>query len=338
MLARGIKASSWITVAGVVVLLIGLGWDAVLHRLDPELAEKEGVFTLSNPGHVLFGAGIAIVTLGVALFLLGRLSADPALPRFQRFARTLPIAALAVLFGLSFSLAMTSDGGLASGHQHEHTTAADHEHNDIAAHDHAASDDHDLADEEAAQPTEEEQQAVDTLVAETKAETVRFADFAVAEAEGYVQVTPYNRGSWGAAHFHNQTYATDGVLLDPAKPEDLIYLKLQDGQMVLLGVMYLAPAGEGPEVGGPLTDWHTHDNLCIAPGAKIRPRIDGQCIGGGVPVTQEMMHVWTFDHPRGPLAHDLGPDGLRAALAQFAAPPDQSSLGDDTATTATPTL
>jgi hypothetical protein len=29
------------------------------------------------------------------------------------------------------------------------------------------------------------------------------------------------------------------------------------------------------------------------------------------------MHVWTFDHPRGPLAEELGRDGLIAAYREF---------------------
>jgi hypothetical protein len=139
----------------------------------------------------------------------------------------------------------------------------------------------------------------------------------MAQKEGYVQITPYNRRGWGAAHFHNAAYAADGVLLDPNRPEDLIYLKMPDGTMEFLGVMFLAPPGKGPDTGGPLTMWHSHDNLCLAPGANLTRRVNGQCIGGGVPITQEMMHVWVFNHPDGPFAHVLGRDGLLAALEQF---------------------
>src|SRR5438093_10744158 len=51
--------------AGVVALLGGLALDAYLHAEDPTLVHREGIFTLSNPGHVLLGIGITMVVVGV---------------------------------------------------------------------------------------------------------------------------------------------------------------------------------------------------------------------------------------------------------------------------------
>ena len=50
---------------GVVLLLTGLAWDAVVHANDPSLAGREGIFTLSNPGHVFLGVGIGLVLVSL---------------------------------------------------------------------------------------------------------------------------------------------------------------------------------------------------------------------------------------------------------------------------------
>src|SRR5260370_22989029 len=50
---------------GVVALLSGLAVDSYLHAQDPNLAHREGLFALSNPGHVLLGIGIGLVVVGV---------------------------------------------------------------------------------------------------------------------------------------------------------------------------------------------------------------------------------------------------------------------------------
>ena len=51
--------------AGIAAIAGGLLVDARLHAADHTLAAREGVFTLSNPGHLLLAIGIAVVTLAV---------------------------------------------------------------------------------------------------------------------------------------------------------------------------------------------------------------------------------------------------------------------------------
>ena len=50
---------------GVVLLLTGLAWDAVVHANDASLAAREGIFTLRNPGHVFLGLGIGMVLMSL---------------------------------------------------------------------------------------------------------------------------------------------------------------------------------------------------------------------------------------------------------------------------------
>lgn len=66
-----LRFAPWLTFTGTVATLLGLAWDARLHRLDPTLAAREGVFTLSNPGHLLFAFGLAIVVTGTIVLILG---------------------------------------------------------------------------------------------------------------------------------------------------------------------------------------------------------------------------------------------------------------------------
>ncbi len=114
------------------------------------------------------------------------------------------------------------------------------------------------------EPTPEERAAADDLVTKTKAAAARFAEVRAAQADGYVQITPFSFYGVRAAHFGNPAYQEDGRVLDVERPENLVYLRHDDGRLELIGVMYLAPIGQGPAVGGPLTEWHIHDDLCAS--------------------------------------------------------------------------
>jgi len=168
--------------------------------------------------------------------------------------------------------------------------------------------------------TPEQRAAAATLLEEVRAGIARFHEVTVAEAEGYRRSTPFRFGGWGPAHYANSAYGREGQYLDPARPRALVYIKMADGKTVLLGSMFVAPKGQGPRPAGPLTDWHVHDNLCLtSTGAVALATGPRQCPTGAffVGAAIEMMHVWLFDHPDGPFAHELTPAALRAA-AQYA--------------------
>lgn len=156
-----------------------------------------------------------------------------------------------------------------------------------------------------------DQVTVDDLVGDTEAGVARFEDLEVARAEGYEplggeQARDERTGAPRPLHFVNRRYFEDGDTLAPERPESLIYIE-GGGGMDLIGAMYVAPRGEGPVDGG--IQWHTHDDLCIglneAGTAAISPKTGG-CPEDSLPVGDlEMLHVWLFDHPGGPLAHGL---------------------------------
>src|SRR5687767_6596471 len=108
---------------GVVLLLSGLAWDAILHAKDPTLAGREGIFTLSNPGHVLLGSGIGLVLVsligGCDTLIVASRTGWWSTPRVRQAFLALS-AAVVVTAG-----AVTS---WSAGAGHEHPAAAGHGH------------------------------------------------------------------------------------------------------------------------------------------------------------------------------------------------------------------
>ncbi|MDR7576080.1 MAG: hypothetical protein QN195_08050, partial [Armatimonadota bacterium] len=103
---------------GNLTLLLGLRLDARLHALDPGLAAREEVFTMSNPGHALAGVGIALVVGATALLLLSTVRRRAVL------AATAAVAATVLLGLLSLStvrLTVAQSGD--DGHRHHHPPA-----------------------------------------------------------------------------------------------------------------------------------------------------------------------------------------------------------------------
>ena len=134
--------------------------------------------------------------------------------------------------------------------------------------------------------------AADRLVAATKADTVKFQSFAAAQAAGYVRI-----GS-DPLHYVNWKVILSKDVLDPEHPSVLMYQKTQSGKHVFVGAMYVGPGlcKPGPDVGGSLTPWHAHNNLCLnaeqeAVGSLNR---SGTCVEGSHSTsTYFMLHVWT---------------------------------------------
>ena len=352
MFARMIASAPWITAAGTVVLLVGLIWDVVLHTLDPLLATRESIFTLGNPGHALLGAGIALTVAGTTLYLVGRGLAWREGAAVRALFSLAGAGAIVALAAVTFGTAATG-GGLMQGHSHHAlgalgdlgAAAMDHPHEAGAA-DHAhmpgsqmavragsgaghlgtgvgVDHGHGHGPAHASGPavTTEQLLAAARLVEQVRAGTRRFADISVALAEGYTQSTPERRGF---AHFHNRRYASDGRILEPERPESLVYYRGSDGQRMLAGVMFLMPSGQkGPQIGGPLTVWHSHEGLCYA-GARVAALAtgDGTCPTGTVlREVPEMMHVWLMDNPGGVFADDMEPTALVAQLGGPAGAP-----------------
>ena len=153
--------------------------------------------------------------------------------------------------------------------------------------------------------TPEQQARAENLIANTLTHLPQYEDPAVAETAGYRSI---NDGGTGYEHYINGEYRADGKVLDPDRPESLVY-QVRDGQKQLVAAMYMAEPGTTldttPDIGGPLTQWHIHDNLCFAETGEVAGLTDasGGCAPPLVkPEAVPMIHVWIVPHPCGPFA------------------------------------
>ncbi|MBB5873955.1 hypothetical protein F4553_007389 [Allocatelliglobosispora scoriae] len=162
--------------------------------------------------------------------------------------------------------------------------------------------------------------AATELATATKAAVARFADLQAALDAGY-EADAAMTGT--DVHLENKAFADDGHVLDPQRPEALVFA-IEGGRAVLLGAVFRMPdAGTpGPTPGGPITRWHSH-NICftlLPPGIGVVSPFGG-CPALAVTTTiAEMMHIWTADNPGGPYVEGLDAGWIRSYLAEHGKP------------------
>jgi hypothetical protein len=164
-----------------------------------------------------------------------------------------------------------------------------------------------------AQPTREQQEAADGLIerGERAVQKHGWEDFQKAVADGFKSHPNDGR------HYFNAKYVFDDRVLDPERPEFLMYYDTPQGKRLVGFMFYVAePTDRGPQIGGPLTVWHYHlfpKAVCmlgmlrgpdrrgqgLLPGAEADER--GRC-AWGIPFHRgpEMLHLWLIRHPLGP--------------------------------------
>jgi hypothetical protein len=156
--------------------------------------------------------------------------------------------------------------------------------------------------------TPEQQARAENLVAITLVRLPQWADPAVAEAAGFHSI---GDGLTGDEHLLNWTYIADDKILNPDFPEALVY-STRTGKRVLEAAMFMLSPGatldKVPDVGGALTQWHIHDNLCFTDD-PVAPRVAGLTDGSGgcrAPLVKlepvPMIHVWITPNECGPFA------------------------------------
>jgi hypothetical protein len=163
-------------------------------------------------------------------------------------------------------------------------------------------------------PTQEQWDAANQLYRETKAAILPYADWRIAWAAGY---RPEGPSHFSSTHWMNQKYVDGGYVMDPRRPQGLVYANSKHGP-VLLGAMFqMKQIGQfGPDPGGPLTAWHQHENICFTPFgfefSLMTPT--ATCPLGAIDVSAApMLHVWIVDNPKGgPFAVDIDDEVVKA--------------------------
>lgn len=157
----------------------------------------------------------------------------------------------------------------------------------------------------------EEQREAETLLRETRLAAAQYYDVNKMKALGYKKLEPFPVN--GYLHYINVGLVKDEFILDPQKPESLLYsVDLFTEEHKLVAIMYMLGAewvGKPlPTIGGELIPWHAHLDVC----ATITPE-DGvnalesigdseDCTIGSRVEAHPMMHVWVVPHPCGPFA------------------------------------
>jgi uncharacterized membrane protein len=165
---------------------------------------------------------------------------------------------------------------------------------------------HTMSPEGERAPTPAERQWAETFV-ERSLQSARdhgWFDFEKAQADGFEL-------QWGdREHYFNRSFLFDDRILDPDRPEFLMYRDTPRGKL-LMGFMFYGRTVEevGPRPGGSLASWHFHPwgprGYCAEKGVLVvsRPDDSRRCAEGEfVTRSAEMLHVWFVDHPLGPYA------------------------------------
>ncbi len=296
---RGVACAGIVINAGAVV-----GW--IMAKTNgiwfvDGLDESEGVQFADTTAIVL----AAIAVLAALAALIWR---NP-----QSWSGSWAFTATAVMVAVVTGLAMVSAGS----HNHAHG-AAGHAHSGGSAsggsgHRHAAA----VVPPKEYDPTKpidlggvpgvtpQEQARAENLIAITLVRLPQWKDPAYAEAHGFRSI---GDGFTGDEHFINTSFFDDGHILDPDRPESLVY-DTRSGKRVLESAMFMMAPGDSwddiPDIGGPLTQWHIHNNLCFTTTGQVAglTNAEGGCNAPLVkgPETP-MIHVWIRKHPCGPFA------------------------------------
>ena len=317
-----VKSGRLVSLAGIAIGAASVGGWAVAKTVG--IGFIDGL-TAAEPAQTADAicAALALVSVVLAVLSLLPIHFDVGAPSLRVPAVATTMAVLLFAFA-----GMAAAGNHAhDGESHGETAAADgHGHGDggegSAATETAGSDDHahsasavapvpfdpegpiDLGGVDGV--TKVQQATAESVVRSTVADLPQWADTATAEAAGYRSI--HDSGT-GVEHFINAEFQEDDAILDPNRPESLVYA-VDGDERRLVAAMYMLDRGmpleDVPNFGGALMQWHVHDNLCYTEDGRVAgvtDGADGECPEGLFkPEPTPMIHVWIEPHPCGPFA------------------------------------
>lgn len=168
-----------------------------------------------------------------------------------------------------------------------------------------------------APPTAAQVIAAGQLIRQTEASLARYRSVRAAFAAGYTYVLRTH----GEEHLLYDGPDPAYAGLDPRHPSSLVYaVNLPHHTPILLGAMYIESGStSGPQVGGSLTRWHAHLEICQG-GRPVIAGFGVQLRGSCSPATwhnqytEQMLHVWVVPYPGGPFSDDLSTAATDAAV------------------------
>ena len=261
--ARRLAAWLWLGIAGnAIVLLIYFSSRSIGLPIGPDTKTVEAWGGLDLVCSI---EEILLIVIAAAILARPGLLARPV--RFRSQARSLasllaaPVAVIAVTTAVMTPAWAGSEGpaGMASGSSSAMTSSADSLQSGMG--DMGSIDG--LPDMRmygsTSPPTATQVEAAANLIKETDASLVRFENVRNAIAAGYT----YRLATNGEEHllYNGGNPAYQG--LNPKDPSSLVYaINVRGHAPILLGAMYLMGQGNGPQVGGGLTRWHSHLEVC----------------------------------------------------------------------------
>jgi hypothetical protein len=155
--------------------------------------------------------------------------------------------------------------------------------------------------------TPAEQHRAEKLIKDTIVDLRRYEFPLAAYAAGYRSIGD----RIPVQHYVNWSYTSDGRILDPLRPESIVYGYV-NGIQRAVAAMYQLPFGstfaDVPDVGGALTQWHVHADLCLTNNPQQRILSSFTTVSGSCPPhtskasNTPMLHVWIVPNPCGPFA------------------------------------